>query len=217
MVAKRLKRMASNPFYGADTALLEIGIKAKHANGARSGGRGYCSTRNWNQGKASLCPAGSSAGILLYSKLESRQSRASERACPSDDTALLEIGIKAKRAGGRNSIMRRYCSTRNWNQGKAMNDDNEMTSRYCSTRNWNQGKAVADSHHDRGSILLYSKLESRQSSDVSAQLMGRILLYSKLESRQSEVCQLVQRQADTALLEIGIKAKLKAKLLQAAA
>ena len=29
MVAKRLKRMASNPFYGADTALLEIGIKAK--------------------------------------------------------------------------------------------------------------------------------------------------------------------------------------------
>ena len=98
-----------------------------------------------------------------------------------------------------------------------MNDDNEMTSRYCSTRNWNQGKAVADSHHDRGSILLYSKLESRQSSDVSALLMGRILLYSKLESRQSEVCQLVQRQADTALLEIGIKAKLKAKLLQAAA
>ena len=76
---------------------------------------------------------------------------------------------------------------------------------------------MADSHHDRGSILLYSKLESRQSSDVSAQLMGRILLYSKLESRQSEVCQLVQRQADTALLEIGIKAKLKAKLLQAAA
>ena len=57
-----------------DTALLEIGIKAKLHCALLVRRQGYCSTRNWNQGKAAPVKEPVRAMILLYSKLESRQS-----------------------------------------------------------------------------------------------------------------------------------------------
>ena len=101
--------------------------------------------------------------ILLYSKLESRQSTRMVLEAEDVDTALLEIGIKAKL----------HCALLVRRQG------------YCSTRNWNQGKACWRSYQHNAEILLYSKLESRQSHERRQRDDLTILLYSKLESRQS--------------------------------
>ena len=54
----------------------------------------------------------------------------------------------------------------------------------CFTRNWNQGKAVKPGYM-KSQSLLYSKLESRQSSGFVKPSKAKSLLYSKLESRQS--------------------------------
>ena len=69
--------------------------------------------------------------------------------------------------------MPRFCRKNIWNQGKASVLSPFMQSSFCRKNIWNQGKALTPEQLWRAGILPKEHLESRQSSNASAEYIPR--------------------------------------------